>query len=79
MSRFPLNIGVVGVVGATLKPLHIQEAHQCSYFDRSADVETGYRTRNVLCVPTFDADNELTGVIQVHARTHTRIAAMIIC
>lgn len=40
-------------------------AYADSRFNRTVDMKTGYRTRNILCVPMRNATGEILGVTQV--------------
>ncbi len=42
-----------------------QIAYSDSRFNRTVDMKTGYRTRNILCVPMRNATGEIIGVTQV--------------
>src|SRR5205085_1523507 len=46
-------------------PEIIQDAYQDPRFNQEIDRRTGYRTRNVLCVPLRDRDGQPVGVTQV--------------
>lgn len=63
--RIPADRGIAGYVASTGKPLNIPDAYQDSRFDPSTDQKTGYRTRNILCLPVFNSSNELIGVTQL--------------
>ncbi|MGB7443228.1 MAG: GAF domain-containing protein [Coleofasciculaceae cyanobacterium] len=63
--RIPADRGIAGYVASTGKPLNIPDAYQDSRFDPTTDQKTGYRTRNILCLPVFNSSNELIGVTQL--------------
>lgn len=60
-----MKLGIAGLVALTGAPLVIPDAHADSRFDASFDRRTGYFTRNILCVPLRDGNDETLGVIQV--------------
>jgi HD-GYP domain-containing protein (c-di-GMP phosphodiesterase class II) len=62
--RIPLNTGIAGYVATTGHTVNIPEAYSDPRFNRSVDQSTGYRTRNILCVPMRNAEGEATGVLQ---------------
>ncbi len=63
--RLPADKGIVGFVSASAQTLNIPDAYQDSRFDPSSDRKTGYRTRNILCMPVFDSSGKLIGVSQL--------------
>ncbi|MDD5176462.1 MAG: GAF domain-containing protein [Sterolibacterium sp.] len=65
--RISLNmkLGIAGLVAMTGIPLLIPDAYADPRFDATLDRRTGYRTRNILCVPLRAANNDALGVIQV--------------
>ncbi len=56
--------GIAGWVAENRKPLIIQDVQQDPRFFKKADRQTGFLTRNLLCVPLV-YDEELLGVINV--------------
>jgi HD-GYP domain-containing protein (c-di-GMP phosphodiesterase class II) len=62
--RIPLNTGIAGHVAGSGRTVNIPDAYADPRFNRSVDLSTGYRTRNILCVPMRDAQGTVTGVIQ---------------
>nr|KAJ3422883.1 hypothetical protein HK105_005831 [Polyrhizophydium stewartii] len=63
--RFPMNKGIAGHVAMTGETLNIPDAYADSRFNRDVDMRTGFRTRNILCIPMFDQNQEIIGVTQV--------------
>ncbi|MEO1403574.1 MAG: GAF domain-containing protein [Cyanobacteria bacterium J06635_1] len=63
--RQPADKGIVGHVAETVETLNIPDAYNDPRFDASADRKTGYRTRNILCMPVFDSKGKLIGVTQL--------------
>ncbi|MBN3873525.1 adenylate/guanylate cyclase domain-containing protein [Nostoc sp. JL33] len=63
--RIPANRGIAGYVASTGEALNISDAYKDPRFDPTTDRKTGYRTRNILCLPVFNSANELIGVTQL--------------
>ncbi len=56
--------GLASYVARTQKPIIENNPYQNPHFDRSVDIETGYRTKSIISVPVFDSTQTLIGVIQ---------------
>jgi HD-GYP domain-containing protein (c-di-GMP phosphodiesterase class II) len=67
--RVPLGAGIVGAVAASGASVRVADAYGDPRFNRAVDAATGYRTRNVLCVPMLDTQGEVVGVVQALNRT----------
>ncbi|MEL7035157.1 MAG: GAF domain-containing protein [Cyanobacteria bacterium J06592_8] len=63
--RIPANRGIAGFVASTGQILNITDAYTDPRFDPSVDQKTGYRTRNILCMPVYNSEGELIGVTQL--------------
>jgi adenylate cyclase len=63
--RIPANKGIAGYVASTDQTLNIPDAYQDPRFDPTTDSRTGYRTRNILCMPVYNSAGELIGVTQL--------------
>ncbi|WP_199247615.1 GAF domain-containing protein [[Phormidium] sp. ETS-05] len=63
--RIPANKGIAGYVASTGQTLNIPDAYQDPRFDPSTDQRTGYKTRNILCMPVFNGAGDLIGVTQL--------------
>jgi adenylate cyclase len=63
--RIPADRGIVGYVATTGQTLNIPDAYQDPRFDPASDKRTGYRTRNILCMPVFDSSSKLIAVTQL--------------
>ncbi|NER35776.1 MAG: GAF domain-containing protein [Oscillatoria sp. SIO1A7] len=63
--RIPANKGIAGYVASTGQTLNIPDAYQDPRFDPSTDRRTGYKTRNILCMPVYNAASDLIGVTQL--------------
>ena len=56
-----------GIVGETLKtgtPIVVDDAYEDPRFNQEIDRKSGYRTRNLVCVPLRDADGEIVGAFE---------------
>ena len=63
--RIPSSKGVAGNVFTTGIGTIIEDAYKSDLFDSSNDEQTGFKTRNILCVPIKTVRGEIIGVIQV--------------
>ena len=68
--RLAVGEGLAGAVARTGHALNIPDAYSDPRFDRTWDDVTGYRTRNVLCVPMKNRLGRPLGVVQVLNRLH---------
>ncbi|VDN03482.1 unnamed protein product [Thelazia callipaeda] len=62
--RFPANKGIGGYVATTGQVLNIENAYEDPRFNKEVDQKTGYRTRNILCMPIF-IRKSVIGVVQM--------------
>ncbi len=63
--RFPANKGLAGHVAMTGETVNIKDAYSDNRFNKEIDKQTGYHTRNVLCMPMRNMHYEIIGVLQV--------------
>jgi adenylate cyclase len=63
--RLPANRGIAGYVASTGQTLNIPNAYEDPRFDPTTDQRTGYRTRNILCMPVYNSGGTLIGVTQL--------------
>jgi adenylate cyclase len=63
--RFPDSAGIAGSVFTSGRTLNIPDAYQDSRFNPEVDRRTGYRTRNILCMPVVNKAGRAIGVTQV--------------
>ncbi len=63
--RIPSGRGLVGIVARTGETINIRDAYADARFNRDVDRASGFRTRNILCVPVLSADGEIMGAVQV--------------
>uniref|UniRef100_A0A1I7VY04 PDEase domain-containing protein n=1 Tax=Loa loa TaxID=7209 RepID=A0A1I7VY04_LOALO len=62
--RFPANKGISGYVAMTGQVLNIENAYEDPRFNKEIDQKTGYKTRNILCMPIF-IRKSVIGVVQM--------------
>lgn len=67
--RVPLKVGIAGHVAATGECLNISDAYSHPLFNQEVDRQTGYRTRNVLCMPIFSTKGRVVAVVQLLNKT----------
>ena len=63
--RMPANKGLAGHVMKTGETINIKDAYRDKRFNPDIDKETGYRTKNMLCMPIKNFNQEIIGVFQV--------------
>ncbi len=68
--RLPLGVGLAGHVATTGQIVKLADAYEDPRFNRKVDLESGYRTRALLCVPMRNTKDEIVGVIQALNKTH---------
>ena len=62
--RIPVGVGIAGQSAATGEIINIPDAYADPRFNRQVDKDTGYVTRNILCVPMRDHVGAVSGVLQ---------------
>jgi adenylate cyclase len=63
--RVPKGQGIAGQVAATGQALNIPDAYAHPLFNQEVDQKTGFRTRNILCIPMRNSEGQTIGVTQV--------------
>ncbi|KAH6578111.1 hypothetical protein BASA60_003793 [Batrachochytrium salamandrivorans] len=63
--RIPRNAGIAGAVFMSGQPINIPDAYKDERFNPAVDKQTGYRTRNILCMPIKNIHGESIGVTQM--------------
>jgi adenylate cyclase len=63
--RVPRGQGIAGQVATTGQLLNIPDAYAHPLFNQDVDQKTGFRTRNILCVPMRNSEGDMIGVTQV--------------
>ncbi len=62
--RVPVDQGVAGYVARTERVVNIPYCESDQRFWRRIDQQTGYTTQSMLAGPLYDAEGDLTGVVQ---------------
>ncbi|XP_071952121.1 dual 3',5'-cyclic-AMP and -GMP phosphodiesterase 11-like isoform X2 [Antedon mediterranea] len=60
--RFPVHMGITGFVATTGQTLNISDAYNEPKFDSKCDEQTGFRTKQMLCMPIRNANGTIVGV-----------------
>jgi transcriptional regulator with GAF, ATPase, and Fis domain len=63
--RIPWASGIAGWVFTSGESLRIPDPYNDSRFNRDVDLQTGYTTRNLLCVPLRSPGGTISGVFEV--------------
>lgn len=63
--RVPLNKGIAGHVATTGECLNIPDAYSHPLFNKQVDRQTGYQTRNILCMPISSKQGRIVAVVQL--------------
>lgn len=63
--RLPVGKGIAGWVVSTGECAIVDDVEKDARFNPEIDRLTGYKTRNVLCVPIFSRDNKVIGALEV--------------
>jgi adenylate cyclase len=63
--RIPADLGIAGSAFTSAQVLNIPDAYADPRFNQQIDARTGYRTRNLLCMPITDQHGTATGVLEV--------------
>lgn len=63
--RIPMNTGIAGEVASTGQYLNIPDAYSHPLFNPDVDRQTGYHTRNILCMPIFSTKQQVVAVVQL--------------
>ena len=63
--RFPADKGLAGHVAKTGETINIKDAYQDDRFNKEIDMQTGYTTKTILCMPIKNLKQEIIGAFQV--------------
>ncbi|NJN72480.1 MAG: ATP-binding cassette domain-containing protein [Limnothrix sp. RL_2_0] len=63
--KLPINAGIVGYVATTGEFVNIPDAYADKRFNQQVDRDTGYRTRNILCMPLINNKQQVFAVVQL--------------
>ncbi|MEM9118621.1 MAG: ATP-binding cassette domain-containing protein [Cyanobacteria bacterium P01_F01_bin.56] len=62
--EIPITAGIAGYVATTGETVNIPEPYDDERFNPQIDRDTGFLTRNILCLPMLNEDNEVFAVVQ---------------
>ncbi|GKV68168.1 hypothetical protein NCCP2716_06660 [Sporosarcina sp. NCCP-2716] len=60
----PEDEGFVGLSIGTGQVLNVEDAYSDNRFNKAVDLETGYRTRSILCIPILNQEGLVIGAFQ---------------
>ncbi|MGK7927963.1 MAG: ATP-binding cassette domain-containing protein [Spirulina sp.] len=63
--EIPIDVGIAGSVATTGKCVNIPDPYNDPRFNRQIDRDTGFLTRNLICLPMLNSQNEVFAVVQV--------------
>ena len=63
--EIPIDAGIAGSVATTKKSVNIPDPYNDPRFNPQIDRDTGFLTRNLICLPMFNEKNEVFAVVQV--------------
>eukprot|EP00931_Biecheleriopsis_adriatica_P023524 TRINITY_DN14841_c0_g1_i1.p1 TRINITY_DN14841_c0_g1~~TRINITY_DN14841_c0_g1_i1.p1 ORF type:complete len:747 (+),score=193.08 TRINITY_DN14841_c0_g1_i1:50-2290(+) len=67
--RIPISAGIAGHVATTGEPLIIPDVYKDARFNSAMDKKTGFKTRNMMCVPLKLKKDGVMGVVQLINKT----------
>ena len=62
--RIPVDYGVAGWVFQNCEPLTINDAYNHPIFYKEVDKKSGFRTKNILCIPLKNRSDQCIGALQ---------------
>lgn len=63
--RFPADKGLAGHVVKSGDTINIKDAYSDGRFNKEIDLQTGYKTKTILCMPIKNLKQEIIGAFQV--------------
>ena len=63
--RFPADKGLAGHVVKSGETINIKDAYLDGRFNKEIDLQTGYKTKTILCMPIKNLKQEIIGAFQV--------------
>ena len=63
--RIPAGTGIAGAAATSGRVVNVADAYQDPRFNRNVDLQTGFRTRSVLCLPLHDRSGAVFAVTQL--------------
>jgi transcriptional regulator with GAF, ATPase, and Fis domain len=75
LLRLPDNVGIVGECLQSGQAIVVDDAYRDARFNKQVDLKTGFKTRNLLCVPIVDAEGRRIGAFEAINKRHGRFTA----
>ncbi|MEO5360309.1 MAG: GAF domain-containing protein [Nitrospirota bacterium] len=72
--RFLNTSGIAGDVFKMSKGVIVNDAYKDKRFNREIDQQTGFKTRNMVCVPIVTGKSEVLGVVQILNKQNGKFA-----
>jgi putative ABC transport system ATP-binding protein len=63
--RFPIGTGIAGAVAQSGDAIRIDDAYSDPRFNRDVDLQTGFRTQSILCLPITSREGKVFAVAQL--------------
>ncbi len=63
--RFDCGLGLAGHVATTGETVNIKDAYRDKRFNKEIDMQTGYKTKTILCMPIRNLSHQIVGVFQI--------------
>ncbi|KAH0788625.1 3'5'-cyclic nucleotide phosphodiesterase family protein [Histomonas meleagridis] len=64
-STFPISHGVAAHSVETKKPIIVNDAYHDPLFNKTADLENGFKTRSILSIPIISSVGKVIGVLEM--------------
>eukprot|EP00927_Polykrikos_kofoidii_P049553 TRINITY_DN43600_c0_g1_i1.p1 TRINITY_DN43600_c0_g1~~TRINITY_DN43600_c0_g1_i1.p1 ORF type:complete len:899 (-),score=151.23 TRINITY_DN43600_c0_g1_i1:65-2761(-) len=74
--RMPITFGVAGHVASTGNPCIVQNAYSDARFNNAVDSQTGFTTRNMVCVPIRSSNGGIIGVAELINKTDAGVLSL---
>jgi Nif-specific regulatory protein len=75
MLRISDSTGIVGDCLRTGEAIRVDDAYADSRFNKEIDAKSGYKTRNLMCVPLVDGTGQRVGAFEVINKLHGAFTA----
>jgi putative methionine-R-sulfoxide reductase with GAF domain len=63
--RIPIGTGIAGAAAASGEVIRVDDAYADPRFNRQVDVQSGFRTRSILCLPIKNRSGSVFAVAQL--------------
>jgi GAF domain-containing protein len=63
--RLPIGHGLAGTVAGTGMPLDVTDVHKDRRFQADFDDRLAYQTKDVFCLPVFNREGTIVGVLEL--------------